>query len=136
MPDQSIHRDETIRIVDLVTAPPMIEFTTFENCHIVGPAVLLFLGGMEASNCTWIGTADSVLWEIPPDRDWIVGAIGLRDTRFEGCTFEGVGIAGYRQFIEQIRAVLPSTNDEQGDAKPKADKPTAPKSGSSESATE
>jgi len=49
------------------------------------------------------------LWEIPPERTEVIGAILLRNCTFEGCTFINVGFAGPPEFIEQVRQNLGSS---------------------------
>ena len=89
------HVSEVVRLPDLATASPMIDGHSFENCLIVGPAVMLVLGGTTISGCDLGGDAVALFWLVEPeDRPSVLGAIGARNCEFLGCRFENVGLAG------------------------------------------
>ncbi len=74
----------------------------FEGCDLKDPAVLIPQGSTFA-NTSLVGDTDALLWEIPPDRTQVIGAILVRNCTFEGCTFMNVGFAGPPEFIRQVR---------------------------------
>lgn len=80
----------------------IIRNRTFEDCDIYGPAVLVPLSG-RLDGCSFEGDADTVLWELSPRQERIVGAIGLEDCIFRRCRFRRIGLAGTGEFIEKAR---------------------------------
>jgi hypothetical protein len=98
-----VYRDEDIRLTDLVGDDAILEGYKFINCRLKGPAVLLVEGEFNLAENTVEGDPEAVLWEIPPERERVIGAILLKDSTFEDCTFTNVGIAGYSDFIEAVR---------------------------------
>ncbi len=99
----------SFRIVDLVAGSnDRITGRTFEDCTIYGPAVLAPLNQMTFEHNTFEATPEALFWEIPEDRDQILGAIGLTDCTFRRCIFRGIGIAGKRALIQQFGCSGPS----------------------------
>jgi hypothetical protein len=89
------HRDDVVRIAELTVLTDVIEGHTFQNCRIVGPAVLTFSGTLTVAHCAWAGPGvGGVFWPIPPEREYVVGAVHVVDCTFSSCTFEGIGVAG------------------------------------------
>ncbi len=88
-------RDDVIRIAELTVTSFILEGLTFQNCRIVGPAVLIPQGGVQIAHCSWDAPGvDAIFWEIPPERTQIVGGVVVKDCTFSKCTFQMVGIAG------------------------------------------
>lgn len=91
-------RGKTFRLVD-VAVGEMVVGKTFEDCVILGPAVLAPSGftividpkikGRKAGGFVWPLDPASKPGEFRP-RD---GAVTCEDCRFVNCTFDGVGIA-------------------------------------------
>lgn len=77
----------------------------FVGCDLKGPAVMIPQGSNFA-NTNLVGDADALLWEIPPDRPEVIGAVLARNCTFEDCTFVNVGLAGPHDFVEQVRQSL------------------------------
>ena len=46
------------------------------------------------------------MWRVPPERERVIGAILLKDSTFEDCTFTNIGLAGYSDFIETVRLAI------------------------------
>lgn len=86
-----IYRDQTVRLSDLVALEDVIEGYTFENCEILGPAVVILLGNTLLDQCHWTGDPDAVIWPAH-GRTAVVGAIGLQDCVITGCQFYRVGV--------------------------------------------
>ncbi len=95
--------DKVIRLVDEAGDAGVIEGFHFKDCHVKGPAVMVVQGEFDLVNNTIEGDPEAFLWKIQPDRERVTGAILVKDTVFEGCTFTNVGLAGYSDFIEQVR---------------------------------
>lgn len=97
------HLGEDIRLAELAGDDGVIEGFRFKDCHVKGPAVLLVEGEFNLVDNEIEGDLNAFLWEISPDRERVLGAILVKDTTFEGCTFTNVGLAGYSESIERIR---------------------------------
>jgi hypothetical protein len=94
---------EVVRIALIAGDEGVIRDTTFEGCDIKGPAVLMPLEKTVLEHNRFDGDADALLWEVPPERPRVIGAIGLENCRFTGCHFMDVGIAGPRNLIDRFR---------------------------------
>jgi hypothetical protein len=81
----------------------VLEGFYFEGCRLKGPAVLLVEGEFNLSGNEIEGDPDAFLWPIASERERVIGAILIKDSKFKGCTFSKVGLAGYPNFIEQVR---------------------------------
>ncbi|MEX2621028.1 MAG: hypothetical protein WD250_12520 [Egibacteraceae bacterium] len=97
-------RNEPVRLADLTLNTPLIEGRTFENCQIIGPAIIAPLGTTSIAHCTWDGDFDALVWPIAEGRDQVVGAIGALDCSFFRCRFVTVGLAVPASAVEQVRA--------------------------------
>jgi hypothetical protein len=102
-PGTNEYRNQTIRIVDLVVIDDVIQGQRFENCTIVGPAVLALMGRVTLTHCFFDApTADALFWPVPPERGQVLGAIGVRDTEFYSCRFQRIGFAGPPELRESF----------------------------------
>lgn len=104
---QRAFQNEDVKIATLVGTDGMLEGATFENCRILGPAILGLVDDTEFrdSGFGMAGTVDSILWEIPNGKK-VVGVIGLRHCKFIGCQFESIGLAGPPELMRQWRRQL------------------------------
>lgn len=107
-PGDNVYRDAVIRISELAGEQGVLEGFVFYGCDIKGPAVVIAQDSTLA-NTNIVGDPDALLWEIPPDRPAVIGAILVRNCTFEGCTFLNVGFAGPPAFVRQLRQSLGST---------------------------
>lgn len=107
-PGDNVYRDAVIRIVELAGEQGVLDGFVFEGCDLKGPAVVVPQGSNFASS-SLVGDPDALLWEIPPDRPEVIGAILVRNCTFERCTFINVGFAGPSEFVQQIRQGLGSS---------------------------
>jgi hypothetical protein len=101
--DIGVYREQSVRLSDLAITDDVLERLTFENCDIVGPAVVVLLGDTRVADCRWTGDADAVLWPAH-GRQQVVGAIGLRNCLVTGCRFHRVGILVADDQLPAIRA--------------------------------
>jgi hypothetical protein len=101
--DIGVYRDQTVRLADLAVAHDVLERLTFENCDVVGPAVIVLLGKTQVTECRWTGEPEAVLWPAH-GREQVVGAIGLRNCLITGCRFHRVGILVTDDQAPAIRA--------------------------------
>jgi hypothetical protein len=98
-------RNEVIRLPELAVTEPIIKDADFDNCLILGPAVVVPLGVNFVSS-TFEGDPEALFWEVPKNRQNVVGAIALLNCTFNKCRFSGVGIAGPRDALEQFREAV------------------------------
>lgn len=104
-PGDNRYRDAVIRVAELAGDGGVLDGFVFEGCELKGPAVLIPQGS-NLANSNLVGDPNAVLWEIPPDRLEVIGAILARNCTFENCTFMNVGLAGSPEFIQQVRQSL------------------------------
>lgn len=98
-------RDDIVRLASLTVNTNVLNGLTFQNCQIIGPAVLIPLGQTQILHCTWDAPlVEAVFWEIPPERSVVVGAIAAADCTFSSCLFIQVGLAGPRELLEKMIA--------------------------------
>lgn len=96
-------RNEVVRISELTVNSVTLEGLTFQNCKILGPAVLLLLGRTTLVHSTFDApNAEALFWEIPPSRALVVGAVSAVDCTFSACRFEAIGLGG----PPEMRAVI------------------------------
>jgi len=104
-PGDRHYRNTTIRISDLVVTTYALEDLIFENCVIMGPAVLLPLEGVAFNECGFDAPgAEWIIWRIDPGRPGVTGAIGVNRCEFHSCRFVGIGIATSDAFYGQAIA--------------------------------
>lgn len=102
-PGDNHYRNETLRLPDLAVVADTIVGQTFENCVLVGPAVVALLGTTEfLRNTLQSSNVAAALWAVPEGQDVIVGAIGLLDCTVINCRLQRIGLAilpGQREAI-------------------------------------
>lgn len=92
-----------VRIAGLAENTEILDGFEFENCEIIGPAVIAVLDHNDFINSSFDGDFEALLWEIPHTRQRVVGAIGVKNCRFVGCKFRRIGFAGPAEFIVAFR---------------------------------
>jgi hypothetical protein len=95
---------EVIRIALVAGDEAAIRDKEFADCDIHGPGILYLGDGATLDGGTWDGPLDALLWEIPPGRSVVIGAIHVENSSFIGCRFTNVGIAAHAAAVPQIRA--------------------------------
>ncbi|WP_350004373.1 hypothetical protein [Pseudarthrobacter sp. WHRI 8279] len=96
---------KVLRISDLTVTTSVIRDRIFEDCLILGPAVLALVGST-LEECIFDGDVDALLWEIPPERLQIIGAIQMENCTFLRCRFQMIGFAGPKDFAELFRSQI------------------------------
>ena len=78
----------------------------FEDCEIVGPAVLCHLEGpVVFENCRHFAPLlNAVLWTIPESQLAGIGGVVLKHCTFHRCLFRQIGLAGKNQILLAITA--------------------------------
>jgi cell division protein FtsB len=80
-------------ITDLTRSDTMVRRWTFEDCDILGPAVVAPLVGTVIENPTYVGDRpEHIEWRTSPERAEHIGAIGLEDCVIRRCTFINIGV--------------------------------------------
>lgn len=92
-----------VRLTDLAVTHDLIEEVTFENCTLVGPAVIALLGEGTFRDSAFDGDPDGVLWPLG-DRRHVIGAVGLLNCTVIGCRLQRIGLAYAADQEEAIRA--------------------------------
>lgn len=99
------YQDEVIRIAELTVNTSLIEDSEFVNCRIIGPAILGLLGGVTISYSTWVSPSlDAMFWPVPPERNPVIGVVGVRNCTFSNCRFEEIGVAAPPEMRAQFEA--------------------------------
>jgi hypothetical protein len=101
------YADQTIRIVD-TTDTAVLENTSFERCVILGPAVVVPAESRFIS-CSFEGEPEAVIWEIPPNRKRLLGAIKLDACSFNDCQFKGIGLGLSAEAAQEFLNALAET---------------------------
>jgi hypothetical protein len=97
-----VYRDMPVRIADLAPADDVLSRVTFENCEIIGPAVLMPRNS-EFRGCEFDGPR--ILWTIEPGR-YYIGAVAIDECLFDRCRFRRVGLAGIEAFVAMMTEQL------------------------------
>jgi hypothetical protein len=92
LPEKRLFRDADVVLTDLVGIPPMIQKTDFQNCRLIGPAIIASLGPLSIRNST-LPQPEQFVWELPVVSGEVVGVIGLTECDIDGCTLEGIALA-------------------------------------------
>lgn len=94
-PGDRVFRNGVVRLADHTLNSVELPGYEFSNCRVIGPAILVPLGGTAFVSCGWDApNVDAIFWEIAPGRELVIGAIAAVDCTFSGCSFQGVGLAG------------------------------------------
>lgn len=88
-PMESYFSKRIVQIADLIYYGPRIEGKTFEDCHIKGPAIVIFRGG-SLDSTIFIGDRDLSFVELPVNG--IIGVVEFVRCTFRRCRFEAVGV--------------------------------------------
>jgi hypothetical protein len=93
---------QVVYLTDLVRGEqgPRLDDVVFQDCQIIGPAVLVPMDNIEMSGCRF--ESPDVAFEIATGRTYF-GMIAMSNTRFRECRFENVGFAGDGNFVEKFR---------------------------------
>lgn len=105
----SMTRSKVIRLAELTVTSSVVRDQHFEDCLILGPAIVALTGNGTLDNCSFEGDADAILWEISPTRPAVIGVIELANCDFHRCKFQGVGFAGPAEFVQKFRANVAAT---------------------------
>lgn len=84
-----------------------ISGVTFRNCRIEGPAVMLVVGECDFDGVNFGDSRGDIrnLVLHPASPTGVIGAIPVKDCKFLGAQFYGVGFTGGSQFLDQLLAI-------------------------------
>lgn len=101
----TVRSNEVIRLADLTVISDTIRSIRFENCMILGPAVV-FLVGSALNECSFDAPGpEAIIWDIALDRRTeMVGAIAVEGCEFQECRFQNVGFAVDEDGANALRA--------------------------------
>jgi hypothetical protein len=91
--DGGAYRRQTIRIPDLTLVSDLLLNLRFEECLLIGPAILVPLGDTTIAGSQFDAPGpDALFWPIDEDRTEITGAIAAQSCEFHNCRFQRIGI--------------------------------------------
>ncbi|EHB45756.1 hypothetical protein MycrhDRAFT_6504 [Mycolicibacterium rhodesiae JS60] len=93
--------NRAIRIADLTVVSDLIQGVRFENCNIIGPAVIGLLDRTVLQDSAIDGDTDAVLWDLG-DRVHVIGAVGLMDCIISNCRLQRIGFAVPRHMRQKF----------------------------------
>lgn len=115
--DPISHR--SFRLVDLLEGPAqIISSRTVTDSTIYGPAVAILINSVTMTHCVFEGEPEGLFWELQPERQFVIGAIGLVGCTFERCQFQGVGFAGTKEVLDVFRGAVQSSDPSPSFASP------------------
>jgi hypothetical protein len=100
------HR-EVIRLAEVADRNSLIEDMEFDDCELLGPAIVAPLDHVEIDGASFDAPPDALLIEVAEDR-LVVGVIGLRRVKIHNCRIRNVGIIGTPASIAEFRSGLES----------------------------
>jgi hypothetical protein len=95
------YEDEVVRLSDLFTTSPELSNLVFENCLLVGPAVIAFLGKCNVAGNHFNGRPEAIFLEVEGERE-VIGVLGLRNVTISNSRLENIGIAGDRALMQKF----------------------------------
>jgi len=98
----TVHRREVVRLPELADRRSLIENHQFEDCEVLGPAILVPLDHVDFGDVAFDAALDAVFYEIEGDRG-MTGVIGLRRVSFRACRLRNVGVMATHEVIEKLR---------------------------------
>lgn len=94
-------------LAELAAGESVVRGLHVEDADVIGPAVVHFVGG-EVRDSHFEGEVDAIIWDIPAERQLVIGAIALEGCTFTRCRFSLVGIAGnHAQVTQMLTGVTP-----------------------------
>lgn len=99
------YQGQLVRITDLAADSDFLRGLEFELCTIVGPAVLIPVRCSFIA-CTFAADPNVLIWEVPEDRENVLGAIRLDECSFRTCQFARIGLALRADAATQFREAI------------------------------
>jgi len=100
--NKTTFKNDIVKLADLVGVTPRVDHRVFEDCDIIGPAVIWMIRTW-LEDCTIRDDGQTILLPLE-NEDRAAGAILVSDCRFLRCRFHDIGIAGSAADLRQYRA--------------------------------
>ena len=104
------YRGRTLKVAQLVSAKDgVLRGHRFESCLLEGPAVLHLGEDVVLEGNTFPlpdGNVESILWDIAPNRPYVIGAVHVQKCTFTDCSFKQIGFTGPKETLDEFRADL------------------------------
>lgn len=84
-------RNEKILICELASDKPVVKDKTFEDCELIGPAMIFLTGSTFMVNSSFEGSFEKTVL-ILREKRWLMGVVAFEDCIFKRCKFLKVGI--------------------------------------------
>jgi hypothetical protein len=109
-PLDSYFSKKSIRLIDLLLSGQFsISDKTFEDCYILGPAVIGLMGNSFLDSCTFIIPPGSDPFIEAPENTFIVGPMALNNCIFRRCKLTAIGIVASKAQIENMKRGIVQT---------------------------
>jgi hypothetical protein len=96
---------ETVRLIDLVDVTGVIEGQTHAGKRILGPGVMVPLEDVHFTGCRFDADPSALFIQLDEGQA-VHGFIGVKQSTFEDCLFQNVGIAGTKDSLSVFKRAL------------------------------
>lgn len=86
-------KNQVVRLADLIGTDPVLQSIRFENCRLLGPAILTLQENTEMVDSFIHGSWEHLIWEIPETREAAVGVFILLNCEIVRCELSMIGFA-------------------------------------------
>jgi hypothetical protein len=103
---ETYFKKKSVFLGEIGLKTPVIRDVTFEECEIVGRAVITFLGHAYLGDSTFYtltGSYDELFMETHQGTHIQAGVVAFQDCQFRRCTFHSITFAGTRSYIDGIK---------------------------------
>lgn len=94
VPLRQHYQDEVVRIADLVVVENAIVGATFENCMILGPAIVYTIGNTLLDGCIFNIPSQNIDDMVIVAPRPVQGVVNVVDVTFTNCEFVRIGFLG------------------------------------------
>jgi hypothetical protein len=96
---------DAARLIDLADDTGIIEGQTHVGKRILGPGVMVPLSDVTFTGCTFDADPDALFIQLDEGQA-VHGFVGVRQSTFEDCEFQNIGIAGTADSIAVFKEAL------------------------------
>ncbi len=104
-PADKTYRNQVVRLAELTVLSDVIDGVTFENCEIIGPAVIVMLHDCYISGFSVDGDVDAVIWRLGA-REKVIGAVGFANCNIIECRLRRIGLGVPDSQLDMVMAAL------------------------------
>jgi hypothetical protein len=98
-----LRRREVVRLAELAAKSSSIEDVEFDDCELLGPAVVAPLENLTIDGSNFDAPPEALFIEVEDGR-YVVGVIALRNVTIRNCRIRNVAILGTRESIAAFRS--------------------------------